>query len=97
MARQEVLKGENGIVDYGIEEEISFYMGLERQFVPLHKNLKFSKLLIKRTVDWRIVHNQSWLLNRLQEELGVFGLSDKEIFQINSVLVDFAVRYQYRD
>ncbi len=96
MMRKKVLEGENGIIDYELEEEISFYMGREREFVPLHEKIKFFALLTKRADDWRELDNESWLLNSLQEELGGFDLSENEILQISSVFIDIVVREQYR-
>jgi len=94
--RKKVIEGENGIIDYELNEEITFYIGKEKEFVPLHENIKFFCLLTKRKDNWRELDNQSLMLHNLQEKLGGFDLYENEILQISSVFIDIIVREQYR-
>lgn len=96
IARNKVLKQEDAIFDYELEEEISFYFDKEKELEALHRNIKFLQLDTKRGKRWRSTHKESWLLSRLQEESGGFGLKEKEIMKIIGVLANVLVRYQYR-
>lgn len=96
MSKNKVLKEKDKIYDYELEEEISFCFGENRELESLHSNVKFFTLFIKRNKKWRNIHKKSWMLSRLQEKLGGFGLKDEEIMKMTRILASVVARYQYR-
>ena len=110
VALKKLLDREDGIYDYEIEVEISFYIQ-EDELISWHEMCK--AYFLDDTHHWNIndkknhntasccwkhtelnAQNHCWLLHRLYDD---FGISWNDIVKIETICFDVDVRYQYKD